>query len=160
MFLDLHCKKTNLSENVTVVTSFFDIGTFRKGGPTRLYSPKLYWDWMKCYGTMLNPVIAFFDNDTIRKRFQRIRQPLGENYTKAFLVQRSDMWAFNLRENISRIFNQSDYPKYYPNSANPEYSSAMHAKYEEILIATKANFFCTRYFSWIEMDFLMKSGSH
>ncbi|KAK2155555.1 hypothetical protein LSH36_237g04077 [Paralvinella palmiformis] len=105
---------------------------------------------------MLNPVIAFFDNDTIRKEFQIIRQPLGENYTKAFLVKRSDLWAFNLRENISRIFNKPGYPRYHPDSANPEYSCAMHAKYEEILITTKANFFCTRYFAWIDIGYFRK----
>ncbi|KAK2155554.1 hypothetical protein LSH36_237g04070 [Paralvinella palmiformis] len=154
----LHCKQTNLSENVTIVTSFFNIGTFRKGAPSLYYSPEKYYKWMESYRSMFNPVIAFFDNDTVMKYFQGIRQPLGENYTKTFLVQRSDMWAFNLRESISRIFKKPGYPKYHPNTVVPEYSCLMHAKYEAIFLATEANFFCTQYFAWIDIGYFRKTS--
>ncbi|KAK2146350.1 hypothetical protein LSH36_615g01061 [Paralvinella palmiformis] len=133
---------------------YLNIGSFRKG--RKYFSPELYYNWMESYRYMLNPVIAFFDNETDRKYFQKIRQPLGENYTETFLVQRSDMWAFSRRENISRIFKKPGYPKHYPNTVVPEYSCLMHAKYEAIFVATEANYFCTRYFAWTDVGYFRK----
>lgn len=40
------------------------------------------------------------------------------------------MWSFGLRDAIQQIYSRSGYPKYTPNTVLPEYSCAMHAKYD------------------------------
>ncbi|KAK2146349.1 hypothetical protein LSH36_615g01074 [Paralvinella palmiformis] len=151
---DRQCKQTKLLQEVTIVTMYLNIGNFRKGEGSGYHSPDMYRKWMRLYGFLLNPVIAFFDNETDRKYFLKIRRLHGQrDHTKTFLLGRRDMWAFSLRANISRIFKKPGYPKHHPNTVIPDYSCATNAKYELIFNATNANWFCTRYFAWSDIGF-------
>ena len=147
------CKQHDLSEEVTVVTMYLALGTVSKGCGRNFRSPDIYYRWMATYQQIRNPVIAFFDNDTVMEYFEKIREHLGPNRTKSFLINRNETWAFGLMANISRIFKKPGYPRHHPNTVIPEYSCAMHAKYEVMLFSTRANLFCTRYFAWVDIGY-------
>lgn len=72
-------------------------------------------------------------------------------FSDGMLVCNSQMWSFGLVPAISRIFANPSYPKHHPNTVVPNYSAAMHAKYEVMEAAVKENPFNTRYFCWLDV---------
>ena len=141
---------SGLFNAVTIVTMYLNIGDFQKGENGH-HSPGLYRRWMKAFWLLQNPVIAFFDNEDDLKYFEKRRRHLGADRTRCILVKRSELWAFSLLEKIRKIFSRPDYPKHHPNTVVPEYSCAMHAKYECMLRAIEENIFHTRYFAWLDI---------
>ena len=86
--------------------------------------------------------------------FKNIRKRnLDNNGTKIILLDRHQMWSFNLKQNISTIFADPNYPKHYPNTVIPDYCRAVHAKYEVMQKAVNDNAFETKYFAWIDVVF-------
>ena len=51
------------------------------------------------------------------------------------------------------------YPKFQPNTVVPEYSCAMHAKYELMIKAIDANYFSTLHFAWIDIGLFRHEDS-
>ena len=150
---------TALSEEVTIVTMYLDIGEFQKGEGSDIFTPTLYHRWMKIFAAIENPVVAFFDNVKDKEYFENLRRRFGPERTKAVLVRRDMLWAFSLLGDITRIFKKPGYPKHHPNTVIPEYSCAMHAKYEVMTMATKANYFRTRYFAWLDIGLFRSEAS-
>ena len=72
------------------------------------------------------------------------------------------MWSFGLVPEIARIFRKPGYPKHRPNTVVPNYSAAMHAKYEVMQSAIKENPFKTRYFCWLDIGLFrdLTDGDH
>ncbi len=60
---------------------------------------------------------------------------------------------------VTRIFSDPMYPKFQPNTVVPEYSCAMHAKYELMIKAINANYFRTDYFAWIDIGLFRHEDS-
>ena len=136
------------SDEVTLVTAFFNIGDFKKG-LTRIYTPNMYKKWMRIFSKISNPIVAYFDDQQFYEYFKSLRT--SSNRTRIFSVQRKDLWAFSLLPNITKIFSDPNYPKFSPNTVVPEYSCVMHAKYELLLKTIESNPFRTSYFAWIDI---------
>ncbi|XP_036365796.1 uncharacterized protein LOC115220341 isoform X2 [Octopus sinensis] len=140
------------SENVTLVTAYFQLDTFRKGGNSHV-NPKVYKKWCSVYSRILNPVVFFTDSPEILSMFKKLRSPSLNNLTKLILVNRTDLWAFSLKPRIAKIFSQADYPKFHPNTVIPDYSCVMHAKYELLKKSIQQNYFHTNFFMWIDFGY-------
>lgn len=143
---------SSLSSNITLVTAFFDIGSFQKGD-SQEYTPANYIQWMSVFQFIDNPLYVYVDEEKHAILFRRIRGGSLRNKTKIIVLDRKKLWSFNLKPNISEIFSDPNYPKHYPNTVNADYSCAMHAKYEVIQKSTKDNAFNTKYFAWLDVGF-------
>ena len=146
----------HLSDDVTVVTAYLNIGSFQKGENGMNFTKRLYHHWMKIFGSIQNPVIAFMEDDADIEYFREIRQHMPDNRTIIIKVDRNDLWAFSLVEPLKDLFQRVDYPKYHPNTVIAEYSCVMHAKYEFMLNSTIQNPFKTKYFSWVDIGIFRK----
>ena len=143
-----------VKSDLTIVTGFFDIGTFGKGDPSSTRSMKTYLEWAKTFQFLQNPLVAYTDSERFRQELTSLRLRANlTTITKIFLMDRNSSWAFRRKEKIKSIFAMKGYPKYYPNTVVPEYSCSMHAKYDVISRAAKENYFHTDYFAWLDIGF-------
>lgn len=140
-------------DQVTIVTAFFDIGSFFKGSKTTTFGPSLYVGWMKIFSVIETPVILYVDNKTYGSYFKKIRSNFPSNYTQIIQISRKHMWSFGLTERISKIYKKPGYPAFVPNTVIPEYSAAMHAKYEVMQKSIEENPFRTLYFAWLDIGY-------
>ncbi|CAI9720700.1 Hypothetical predicted protein [Octopus vulgaris] len=148
---DLPKMNMNLSNEITVLTAYFNIGSFAKGVFRRQYTPNIYYKWMSVFRNMTNNVI-FYTNDMIAyKYFQKLRENLPKERTKIFLINKKELWSFKIHDIISQIYTQPDYPKHLPNTVVPGYSCAMHAKFELLNRVIRKNYFHTKYFMWLDI---------
>ena len=147
-------------DEVTIVTAYFNLGSFAKGDFSVVYTVEHYMKWMKIFSRIKNPVIAFFDTTASRDYFMELRTINElENQTKVIVLERNQLWSFKwLLPQVRKIFKNREYPRHYPNTVYPEYSCAMHAKYELMLWSVENNPFKTKYFSWLDVG-LFRSDS-
>ena len=138
------------------MTAFFDIGSIAKGEVDNIRTPSKYKEWMNIFRYVENPLYAYVDTLENQQAFEKIRQSYT-NKTKAILIDKNNMWGFSLKENISRIFSSPFYPKFYPNTVNPNYSCAMHAKYGVMNQSINENAFRTKYFAWVDIGYFSRS---
>lgn len=54
-----------------------------------------------------------------------------------YCVNRTKFWPFQLTEQIKAVFDQPNYPKFYPNTFVPEYSASQHMKFAVMLDAVQ-----------------------
>ena len=154
----------SLSNEVTIVTSYVDLGSFAKGEYNNRYTPQLYKEWMKIFAKITNPVIAYFDDSEVERLFLEIRssQPKERTKTVAFDIQES--WAFSLQPRIEAIISLATYPKFHPNTVLSEYGCMMHAKYEMMATTARRNPFLTKYIAWLDIglfrDLTAKNASN
>lgn len=145
-------EEDGLRDEVTIVTAFFNIGSFAKMSGTRPASSFL--EWMKKFRRITNPVIAYIDNSNDLQHFLVQRQYVAQNLTKAFLVDRKELWAFRLLPRINDVLKTlPKAPHGFPHVRNPLYAAIMHSKYELMERAIQANYFKTKYFSWVDIGF-------
>ncbi len=137
-------------DDLTLVTMYLDIGKIQKGRVV-VYTPNRYKNWMRVFGCIQNPVVAFFDNSSHAEFFLNIRENYRNTTRIILLENRSDLWAFRIMPKIQEIFESPGYPHNPPGTTVPEYSCAMHAKYEVMLWAVQQNIFNTRYFAWLDI---------
>lgn len=144
-------RNLNHTGTVTLVTAFFDIGDYKKGNKGDVYfGPDLYRKWMLNYWNIKNPVVAYFDNHTHAEHFQTMRVKFPRK-TKIILIKRNSLWAFKIRNQIAKIYANKTYYKHHPNTVVPEYSCAMHAKYELLARTAKWNPYKTDYLAWTDI---------
>ncbi|XP_064639394.1 uncharacterized protein LOC135494952 [Lineus longissimus] len=143
--------EASVDTEVTVVTAYFDLGSFEKGSPNNVFTKQKYYGWMKTFQNIQNPLVGYFDTNETFNVFKKLRAHLPANHTRLFLVERSQLWSFSLRDQINEIFKNPSYPKFSPNTVLPEYSCAMHAKYEVMNTTIKNNYFKTKYFCWLDI---------
>ena len=144
----------SVSNEITLVTAYLDIGRFEKGESGSLfYDPYMYRRWMATFKFITNPVVAYFEDPIDVERFRIIRSSLPHNRTKIIQLRRQDTWAFSLEPSISRIFSQPSYPMHRPNTVNANYSCAMHSKYEFLTNSIHLNPFNTKYFAWTDVGY-------
>ena len=140
-----------LSDEITVVTAYFDLGKFSKGGGNHYYTPKLYRDWMKVFGRMKNVLVAYLEKDDDVRYFKALRSHFPRNLTVIHHISREQLWSFSLKPKIKQIYESKNYPKHHPNTVIPEYSCAMHAKYEVLRRTILENPGKTKYIAWIDI---------
>lgn len=137
-------------EELTIVTAYFDIGEFQKGYGGSMFTPKLYQKWLTIFAQIKNPVIAFFDNAD----HAALMQVLRKNYpkTRIVVIDRRTLWSFReLQPHIAKIFSRQGYPFNPPNTVVPNYSAAMHSKYELMRWAIRDNPFRSTYICWLDV---------
>ena len=135
---------------VTVVTAFFDIGKFGKGAPANTRTPATYLNWAQTFKLLLNPLVVYTDSKQFYDYMLKLREKF-QTRTKMFMLNRTSSWAFQRKDITKDIFSIKGYPKHYPNTVVPEYSCAMHAKYDVITRAATSNYFHTDYFMWLDV---------
>lgn len=154
----LHYPKTypdnskNMSIEATVVTAFFDLGTFRKGPPGQYFTRDVYYNWAKIFRYLANPLVVYTDSEDFKKHIIFVRNE-SLKFTKIFVIERSSSWAFKNMPRIEKIFNSKDYPKHYPNTVVPAYACAQHAKFDVVERAATRNVFNTKYYMWLDIGY-------
>ena len=143
-----------LNDDVTIVTAFFDIGGFQKGSKKgRMFTPKLYQEWMIVFKYLNNPLYVYVDSMKDFETFTIYRQNWNNKTKIIYINDRKSLWSFGLRKKIAKIYAQKAYPKHHPNTVVAEYSCAMHAKYEVVEKTMQDNKYRTKYFAWLDIGF-------
>ena len=140
------------STNLTIVTAFLNVGPFSKGDRLVVRTSAIYRRWMKAFNLIKNPVIAFFNNELDLEYFKAIRQTFIHN-THLVKVDLTDLWAFKLAPAIAKVYALENYPKFYPNTATPAYTCAVHSKYDLMHRAVTENHFNTQYFTFVDIGY-------
>ncbi|KAL5011289.1 hypothetical protein ScPMuIL_009840 [Solemya velum] len=147
-------QETNSSSsqnNVTVVTAYFNLGSFRKGSQ-QTFGPNLYYKWFEVFRYIVNPLVIYTDCEVFATLAKRIRQQLDDR-TEIILIERNSTWSFNITDRIRKVYSRPGYPSHHPNTVIPEYSSAMHVKYELTAKTARSNPFHTNYFAWLDIGY-------
>ncbi|XP_067670379.1 uncharacterized protein [Haliotis asinina] len=140
-----------LKPEITVITAYFNIGSFAKGTKSNVYTPSRYMNWMKVFGRIRNNLVAYTDSKDVFDLLTSLRRRFPSNMTKVFLIRRADLWSFSLSKEIRNIYRQPNYPQHYPNTVNENYSCAMHAKFELVNRVLVEELFPTEYFCWLDI---------
>lgn len=143
---------TTKHDNVTIISAFWDLGRFRKGASSE-YSPKDYKQWAEVFRNIVNPLIFYTDSKDFKLLMEKYREKF-RNKTKIILItDRKKFWPFQILKEIQTVFQQPNYPKYYPNTVMPEYSASQHAKYAVLADALKQNIFHTEFYAWLDVGY-------
>ncbi|KAJ8320980.1 hypothetical protein KUTeg_002567 [Tegillarca granosa] len=142
----------NLPNEITIVTAYFDLGTFKKG-KFLTFNTDTYKEWMKSYGMLNNTVIMFTDSQDIADLIQKSRKHFTEHMTRVIQIDRNSLWAFKLAPKIRNIFKQPGYPVFSPNTINENYSCVMHAKYDLLEKVIKDRLYDTKYLAWVDIGY-------
>lgn len=140
-----------VTENMTIVTAYFNLGTFQKGyGST--FTSKLYFTWTKTFAYLVNPVVIYTDSGEFEDLMKKHRHKFPSK-TVIKRIQRTDIWAFKCLDKIKAVYSQPGYPKHHPNTVIPAYSSAQHAKYAVVADAVRQKYFNTEFYAWLDIGY-------
>nr|XP_022300792.1 uncharacterized protein LOC111108996 [Crassostrea virginica] len=137
------------NRSLTVVTAFFNIGSFPKGTPDDVRRTDNYAEWMRTYSYMKNPVVFYTDDETYIDFFSKNASLQFE----VILVNRTDLWAFQILSNITEIYSNVTYPEYYPNTNNSEYTCVTHSKLQLLALTVQNKSFDTDYYCWVDAGY-------
>ncbi|XP_064613396.1 uncharacterized protein LOC135477171 [Liolophura sinensis] len=146
---------TNLAQrvpNFTIVTAFFNLGSFRKGFWTT-FTPELYQGWASVFGRMQNNLVVYTDDLTFKQIIEDSRLELKAQTSVVFIQNRSSLWAFQLRPHIQTIFADPSYPKHHPNTVLADYPCAQHAKYEVVARTIQDRVFPAAHYAWLDVGY-------
>ena len=138
-----------LTEDVTVVTAYINIGTIKGAGKHGRYS---YSKWAKEFGRIKNPVYAFFADDQDVQYFKNMRKS-KLNRTRVIKININETWTFSVFSIIRKLFVKRRYNPLGA-TAKANYSSVVNAKFEFVARALEENHFKTKYFSWMDYGYL------
>ena len=139
--------------NLTVVTAYWNLGTFQKGSSGNLhFSTNTYFQWASVFQYLVNPLVVYTDSKEFKVLMETLRSDHVQN-TKIFLTNRTEYWPFQLTDKIQSVFDQPGYPKYSPNTVKPEYSAAQHAKYAVIAESVRKQIFNTSFYAWLDVGY-------
>ncbi|XP_033757503.1 uncharacterized protein LOC117339901 [Pecten maximus] len=138
-------------EDLTIVTAYFDLGSFRKG-PSQTFSRKNYTEWAKTFKYLNNFLVVYTDSVVFRNFFRRLRKG-KEQRTKIILMNRTQFWTFQIRDEIQKIFSQEEYPIHYPNTVLPAYSCAQHTKYAAVADTIRKKYFRSKCYAWLDIGY-------
>ena len=90
--------------------------------------------------------------DSINSPQSEFDRPDLSNRTRAFLIDRFSLRSFReYLPRIRKVLRDPPFPRYFPNTVVPEYGATMHAKYDALERAIRANYFGSKYFAWIDV---------
>uniref|UniRef100_A0A8W8NXW2 Uncharacterized protein n=1 Tax=Magallana gigas TaxID=29159 RepID=A0A8W8NXW2_MAGGI len=123
-------RSRHLPSNLTVVTAYWNLGTFRKGSRNMHFSTKTYLKWATVLKYMFNPLMVYMytDSGEIKELMERLRSDRVNN-TIIYLTNRTDFWPFRLLNDVRSVYNVPGYPKNHPNTVVSEYTATQHSKY-------------------------------
>lgn len=140
---------TLINNSTTIVTAYFNLGTFKKNKGL-YYSSNKYHKWASVFKYILNPLVVYTDSDDFAILMLDLREKLKLK-TTILKVDRLDLWGFRLYDNICAIFLQPEYPQVTLNTERPDYSCAMHSKFVLIGDAVRRNTFNTDFYQWLDI---------
>lgn len=139
--------------NLTVVTAYWNLGTFRKGS-SQTFTTNTYLTWTKTFQYLMNPLVIYTDCVQFRDLLTKLRSDGKLEYqTELVFINRTTLWPFSLLDKIKQVYSQPGYPAHYPNTVNPAYSAAQHAKYAVVSDAVRRNLYNTSYFAWLDIGY-------
>lgn len=139
--------------NLTVVTAYWNLGTFRKGSH-QTFTTNTYLTWTKTFKYLMNPLVIYTDCVQFRDLITKERSEGKLEYqTELVFINRTSLWPFSLLDKIKQVYSQPGYPAHYPNTVNPSYSAAQHAKYAVVADAVRRNLYNTSYFAWLDIGY-------
>lgn len=137
--------------NLTIITSFWDIGSFQKSKDSN-FTPQMYLEWAKVTEFILNPLIMFTDSKETEILMSEIRRD-RKRLTKIIYMKNREFWPFKLITEIQSVFDQPDYPVFHPNTVLAEYSAIQHAKIAAVAEAIRSETFQTKYYAWLDIGY-------
>ncbi|KAK7502519.1 hypothetical protein BaRGS_00006094 [Batillaria attramentaria] len=137
--------------DVTIITAFLDLGSFRKG-KSLVYTPQHYMEWAETYKYLANPLIVYTDSTAFQQWFLSVRTGI-ENRTSIIRLNRTNVPSFQRIDKVVRVFSDPNYPKFYPNTVLPEYACSQHAKVDFVAMSIRENPFATKYFAWLDIGY-------
>jgi hypothetical protein len=109
-------------------------------------------EWAASFKYMLNPLVVYTDSKEFRDLMHAYRKNVMCN-TKIIYMNRTKINVFRKVDEIKSVYAQPGYPKYYPNTVNPEYTAAQHAKFTLVAETYRRKLFTTRYYAWIDVGY-------
>jgi len=81
-----------LTDGLTVVTAYFNIGKFQKGNGGSYFTPQLYRNWARVFARLKSPTVIFVDSEEYRRYFSELRSiHLPANMTVVQLLDRQQV---------------------------------------------------------------------
>lgn len=138
--------------NVTIVTAYWNLGTFQKGVGGLKFSTNTYFKWASTFKYLVNPLVVYTDCKEFKELMETLRSDRLNN-TVVYLLNRTELWPFQLINQIKSVLDQPGYPKYYPNTEIPGYSAAQHSKYAIVAETIRKGVFANPYFAWLDIGY-------
>lgn len=140
------------TRNVTIVTAYWNLGTFQKGVGGLKFSINTYFKWASTFKFLVNPLVVYTDCKEFKELMETLRSDRLNN-TMIYLLNRTELWPFQLVTQMKSVLDQPGYPKYYPNTVIPEYPAAQHSKYAVVAETIRKGVFANPYFAWVDIGY-------
>ncbi|XP_052686518.1 uncharacterized protein LOC128165736 [Crassostrea angulata] len=140
------------TRNVTIVTAYWNLGTFQKGVGGLKFSTNTYFKWASTFKFLVNPLVVYTDCKEFKELMETLRSDRLNN-TMIYLLNRTELWPFQLVTQMKSVLDQTGYPKYYPNTVIPEYPAAQHSKYAVVAETIRKGVFTNPYFAWLDIGY-------
>lgn len=140
------------TRNVTIVTAYWNLGTFQKGVGGLKFSTNTYFKWASTFKYLVNPLVVYTDCKEFKELMETLRSDRLNN-TMIYLLNRTELWPFQLVTQMKSVLDQPGYPKYYPNTVIPEYPAAQHSKYAVVAETIRRGVFANPYFAWLDIGY-------
>lgn len=140
------------TRNVTIVTAYWNLGTFQKGVGGLKFSTNTYFKWASTFKFLVNPLVVYTDCKEFKELMETLRSDRLNN-TMIYLLNRTELWPFQLVTQMKSVLDQTGYPKYYPNTVIPEYPAAQHSKYAVVAETIRKGVFANPYFAWVDIGY-------
>ncbi|XP_034337087.2 uncharacterized protein [Magallana gigas] len=140
------------TRNVTIVTAYWNLGTFQKGVGGLKFSINTYFKWASTFKYLVNPLVVYTDCKEFKELMETLRSDRLNN-TMIYLLNRTELWPFQLVTQMKSVLDKPGYPKYYPNTVIPEYPAAQHSKYAVVAETIRKGVFANPYFAWVDIGY-------
>lgn len=116
-------------------------------------TPKKYEQWLKVFKRIQNPVIFYTDSPAFANTMHLMRNKTKAIRTEIIIIKRDALWSFQILPKIAKLYSSPGYPKHYPNTHIPAYTSMTHSKFPLLLDATTRDYFRTEYYCWLDIGY-------
>ncbi|XP_048728051.1 uncharacterized protein LOC125646004 isoform X2 [Ostrea edulis] len=141
------------TSNFTIVTAYWNLGTFQKGAGGNLhFSTNTYFAWAKTFKYLINPLVVYTDSKEFKNLMEKLRAD-HINTTKIYFMNRTELWPFQLIDQIQTVYDLPGYPKFHPNTVNPGYAAAQHTKYAVTADTVRRKVFRAPFYAWLDIGY-------
>lgn len=142
----------NYTSNLTIVTAYWNLGTFQKGVRDLKFTTNTYFKWASTFKYLVNPLVVYTDSKEFKELMETLRSD-RLNSTVIYLLNRTDLWPFQLINQIKAVFDHPGYPKHHPNTVLPEYPAAQHSKYAVVAETIRRGVLANPYYAWLDIGY-------
>uniref|UniRef100_A0A8W8N4K6 Uncharacterized protein n=1 Tax=Magallana gigas TaxID=29159 RepID=A0A8W8N4K6_MAGGI len=138
--------------NLTIVTAYWNLGTFQKGEGDLKFSTNTYFNWASTFKYLVNPLVVYTDCKEFKELMETLRSDRLNN-TMIYMLNRTELWPFQLINQIRSVLDQPGYPKHHPNTVIPEYPAAQHSKFAAVAETIRKKVFQNPYYAWLDIGY-------